>query len=203
MIKIMELKDYFDFNEEEKEKFVQLFNTISEEDHYYTKSNISRYNILREQLTINSILQTIMDTVNNKNDNVKVNPFNRVEIGTVVDNIEDLNKELLEKGIDTDGLDLSRLTLDEVRMILYNSVGIKTKSLADLYDYEMNECNRITNFNYADLIVQGINPDSVLHPEEKSFIDKDFLVKYGLLDKYILEGQIFGTEILSKKQKIK
>jgi len=199
----MELKDYFDFNEEEKEKFVQLFNTISEEDHYYTKSNISRYNILREQLTINSILQTIMDTVNNKNDNVKVNPFNRVEIGTVVDNIEDLNKELLEKGIDTDGLDLSRLTLDEVRMILYNSVGIKTKSLADLYDYEMNECNRITNFNYADLIVQGINPDSVLHPEEKSFIDKDFLVKYGLLDKYILEGQIFGTEILSKKQKIK
>ena len=203
MIKIMKLKDYFDFNEEEKEKFVQLFNTISEEDHYYTKSNISRYNILREQLTINSILQTIMDTVNNKNDNVKVNPFNRVEIGTVVDNIEDLNKELLEKGIDTDGLDLSRLTLDEVRMILYNSVGIKTKSLADLYDYEMNECNRITNFNYADLIVQGINPDSVLHPEEKSFIDKDFLVKYGLLDKYILEGQIFGTEILSKKQKIK
>ena len=196
MIKIMELKDYFDFNEEEKEKFVQLFNTISEEDHYYTKSNISRYNILREQLTINSILQTIMDTVNNKNDNIKVNPFNRVEIGTVVDNIEDLNKELLEKGIDTDGLDLSR-------MILYNSVGIKTKSLADLYDYEMNECNRITNFNYADLIVQGINPDSVLHPEEKSFIDKDFLVKYGLLDKYILEGQIFGTEILSKKQKIK
>lgn len=203
MIKIMELKDYFDFNEEEKEKFVQLFNTISEEDHYYTKSNISRYNILREQLTINSILQTIMDTVNNKNDNIKVNPFNRVEIGTVVDNIEDLNKELLEKGIDPDGLDLSRLTLDEVRMILYNSVGIKTKSLADLYDYEMNECNRITNFNYADLIVQGINPDSVLHPEEKSFIDKDFLVKYGLLDKYILEGQIFGTEILSKKQKIK
>lgn len=203
MIRIMDLKDYFDFTDEEKERFVSLFNEIATKDNYYTKSNINRYNVLREQLTINSILQTIMDSVNSKSDEIKVNPFNRVQIGSVVNDVEQLKNELLEKGIDTDGLDLKDLTLDDIRMILYSSVGIKTKSLASLYDHEMNECDRITNINYADLIVEGINPDSVLHPEEKSYVDKDFLVKYGLLGKYIIDGQIFGTEVLSKKQKIK
>ena len=175
---------------------VAFSNALHNNREYFT-----RYAILNKQLVINSVLQEIMNIANNGSGEQKVSPFNRVRINSVVKDLNSFHEELLKKGIDTSGYEVGLFSLDEIRTYLYNSVGIKCKSMSDMYDYEINQRFGNVKLDYGELIIQGINPACVTHPEEKAYIDEEYLKENNLFKDYILKGNIFGKEVLSKNNK--
>ena len=202
MIKLLNFEENFIKEDEgkSKEDFKELYKKISHGSDYYSKGEFNRFQNLKKQLVINSVLQSVMDSANKQSNNEKITPFNREKVGNVIHDKALFKEELLKKGINPDGFDIESYSLDEIRSYLYNSLGIKVKSISDMYDNEINN-GRYININFAELLVQGINPDSIRHKDQKPYIDTNFITKNYLLDKIVIDGQIFGMEVLNKSNK--
>ena len=179
-----------DYNDEK-----YYFNFVNNQSDYYV-----RYKFLQKQLFINDVLQKAMDTTNNLNGEIEVNPFNREKIGTGITDFEKLKTNLLSQNIDIGDIPISDLSLDELRTVLYNSIGVKVYSVSNIYDFKINEpwFGKIY-YDAGELLVNGINPESLSHKEEKPYIDGEFLIKTNIIKEYITKGSIFGTDILCER----
>lgn len=160
------------------------------------------YSVLKKQLTVNEVLQKIMDTVNEDND-TKINPFKNTKIGSVVNDPETLKEKLIEVGVDSKDFDVENYSLDELRDYLYRTVGLKSKSIVDYYNnYVTSELgHRGYRFDIALLIEQGINPDCIVHEETKPYIDRQFLEDNLLLTGYLKDGEVLGKKIMKQDRK--
>lgn len=160
------------------------------------------YSVLKKQLTVNEVLQKIMDTVNEDND-TKINPFKNTKIGSAVNDPETLKEKLIEVGVDSKDFDVENYSLDELRDYLYRTVGLKSKSIVDYYNnYVTSELgHRGYRFDIALLIEQGINPDCIVHEETKPYIDRQFLEDNLLLTGYLKDGEVLGKKIMKQDRK--
>lgn len=179
-----------DYNDE-----LYYFHFVNNQRDYYR-----RYKFLQKQLLINDTLQKVMDTTNNLNGENEVNPFNREKIGNGINDLDKLKIDLLKQNIDIGDIPIENFTLDELRTVLYNFIGVKVYSISNIYDFKINEpwFGKI-HYDVGELLVNGINPDSLRHEEVKPYIDEDFLNKTNLVKEYITKGNIFGTDILCEQ----
>lgn len=217
MIKISEFESLF--NREEmvsEEDFKDICNILFKNReiddtnklyfyNYLSNNNFDifrNYSVLKKQLTVNEVLQKIMDTVNEDND-TKINPFKNTKIGSVVNDPETLKEKLIEVGVDSKDFDVENYSLDELRDYLYRTVGLKSKSIVDYYNnYVTSELgHRGYKFDIALLIEQGINPDCIVHEETKPYIDRQFLEDNLLLTGYLKDGEVLGKKIMKQDRK--
>lgn len=217
MIKISEFESLF--NREEmvsEEDFKDICNILFKNReiddtnklyfyNYLSNNNFDifrNYSVLKKQLTVNEVLQKIMDTVNEDND-TKINPFKNTKIGSVVNDPETLKEKLIEVGVDSKDFDVENYSLDELRDYLYRTVGLKSKSIVDYYNnYVTSELgHRGYRFDIALLIEQGINPDCIVHEETKPYIDRQFLEDNLLLTGYLKDGEVLGKKIMKQDRK--
>lgn len=217
MIKISEFESLF--NREEmvsEEDFKDICNILFKNReiddtnklyfyNYLSNNNFDifrNYSVLKKQLTVNEVLQKIMDTVNEDND-TKINPFKNTKIGSAVNDPETLKEKLIEVGVDSKDFDVENYSLDELRDYLYRTVGLKSKSIVDYYNnYVTSELgHRGYRFDIALLIEQGINPDCIVHEETKPYIDRQFLEDNLLLTGYLKDGEVLGKKIMKQDRK--
>lgn len=165
------------------------------------KEYFERWAIYNKQMVINNTLQKIMDVANSYGSDVKVSPFNRVKIGSVVQDLNKFREDLLKKEIDATGYDIETFSLDEIRSYLYNSLGIKHSSIVDMYENEISSIFGTFNIDFGKLIVQGINPFSVKDPNQPAYVNEKYIEDNNLMDDYIIKGIIYGREVLKKDPK--